>query len=133
MPINHLYFCDKMIKKFMHKYDDLSVELICDIIEEVLLKASENYFSYNLVQDHPEFCKQCGACCKSINCQYFNGKTCDEYNTRFEACAEWPYYQIDSGSFDSGLMLDPYCNFALELASMKIDEQLKKYSDLNDM
>lgn len=132
MPINHLNFVDKMIKHFSHQYNDLPLDLVCDIIEEVLLTASENYFSYNLVQEHPEFCKQCGACCKSINCEFFNGRTCDEYATRYDACAEWPYYEINTGDFDAGLMLDPYCNFAVELAIMKIDERLKEYRDLNE-
>lgn len=128
MPINHLYFIDKMIKKFTKKYDDdIPIDIVIDIIEEVLLTASENYFSYNLVQEHPEFCKQCGSCCKTINCPHLENGICTEYATRPEACAEWPYYEIYTDDFDSGLMLDPYCNLALELATLKIDERLQEY------
>lgn len=128
MPINHLSFIDKMIKTFIRKYDGiLPTSLILEIIEETLLKYPENFFSYNMVQEHPEFCKQCGACCKSIDCEYFNGKTCDTYVTRPEACAEWPYYEINTGDFDAGLMLDPHCNLALELAIMKLTERLEEY------
>ena len=135
MPINHLKFINKMINKFIRLYPNLSINLIVDIIEEVLIKAPDNYFSYNMVQEHPELCKQCGQCCKNINfkCEHFNGRTCDEYATRYDACAEWPYYHIDTGDFDSGLWLDPHCAMALGLASLRINEKLKEYSDMYEM
>ena len=44
-----------------------------------------------------EFCKKCGACCKQREqpCKYFNGRTCDEYYSRWDVCAEFPYYEIN--------------------------------------
>lgn len=134
MPINHLKFVKKMLDEYTMKYPELEDDLIADIIDEVLLLAPDNYFTYDLVQEHPEMCKQCGECCKTIACKYFNGKTCDEYATRFDACREWPYFEIDN---ITGLSLDPACNFAVELAKMILDERFK-YNielleiDLND-
>lgn len=134
MPINHLKFIKKMLDKYSLKYPQLESDLIADIIDEVLMMAPDTYFTYELVQEHPEMCKQCGECCKTIDCKYFNGKTCDEYETRFDACTEWPYYEIGP---DSGLSMDPGCQFAVKLAEMILDERFK-YNielleiDLND-
>jgi len=127
MPINHLKFIKKMIDKYTMKYPQLEDDLIADIIDTVLMRASENYFTFEMVQDYPEFCKQCGECCKTINCKYFNGKTCDEYATRFDACLEWPYYEIDT---DSGLSMDPGCQFAVKLAEMVLDAEFQHNIDL---
>lgn len=132
MPVNHLRFINEMMKKYTWEYD-LPTDLIASIVEEVLLLAPDSYFTFNMVQDHPEMCKQCGQCCSTINCKYFNGKTCDEYATRYDACAEWPYYEVNSGDFDAGLMLDPDCALAIGLAQMQIEKRLNEYSDLNDM
>ena len=41
--------------------------------------------------------------------------------------AEFPFYEID---YKAGLMLDPGCNFAMELAKMVLDEKLKGYIKL---
>ena len=134
MPINHLKFAKKMLDKYSLKYPQLEDDLIADIVDEVLIQAPDNYFTYEMVQKYPEFCKQCGECCKSISCKYFNGKTCDEYATRFDECTSWPYYEIDNMS---GLSLDPGCQFAMQLAEMVLDERFK-YNielleiDLND-
>lgn len=127
MPINHLKFIKKMIDRYTIKYPQIEDDLIADIIDVVLMRASENYFTFEMVQDHPEFCKQCGECCKTINCKYFNGKTCDEYATRFDACLEWPYYEIDT---DSGLLMDPACQFAVKLAEMVLDAEFQHNIDL---
>lgn len=128
MALNHI----KFIKKILDRYHDtcyptLSDDFIADVVSEVLQEAPDSYFTYDMVQEHPEFCKQCGACCGTIDCQYFNGKTCDEYATRWEACTEFPFYEID---YKAGLMLDPGCHFAMELAKMVLDEKFKGYIEL---
>lgn len=127
MPINHLKFIKKMIDKYTMKYPQMEDNLIADIIDTVLMRAPENYFTFEMVQEHPEFCKECGECCKTIDCKYFNGKTCDEYATRFDACLEWPYYEID---IDSGLSMDPGCQFAIKLAEMVLDKEFQHNIDL---
>lgn len=121
--INHIKFCHKMIHKYESKYSQLPIDIFVDIIDIVLNRAPGMYFTYEQVQEHPEFCKQCGACCKTLDCKYFNGKTCDEYATRFDACAEFPWYEING---ETGLMLDPYCQFAVKLAEMVLEEELDK-------
>ena len=55
----------------------------------------------------------------------FNGRTCDEYYTRPEECAEFPYHYINSG--EEGLILDPGCQLALRLAEMQIDKDIQRY------
>jgi len=127
MPINHLKFIKKMLDKYTLKYPNIGDEMVADIIETVLLQAPDSYFTYNMVQEHPEFCKQCGDCCRTIDCQYFNGKTCNEYETRFDACTEWPFYVID---YNSGLMLDPGCQFAIKLAEMVLDNEFEHYIEM---
>lgn len=127
MPINHLKFIKKMIDKYTMKYPYVEDDLIADIIDTVLMRASENYFTFEMVQEHPEFCRQCGECCKTIQCKYFNGKTCDEHATRFDACREWPYYEVD---VDSGLSMDPACQFAIKLAEMVLDAEFQHNIDL---
>ena len=113
-----------MLDKYHNKYSlFLSDDCIADIISEVLLEAPDMYFTYEMVQEYPEFCAKCGACCKTIDCQYFNGRTCDEYATRFEACAEFPFYEID---YQSGLMLDAGCQLALKLAEKVLDEKFEE-------
>jgi len=124
--INHIrfckYFCDKYHKKY---YPKLSDDIIADIVDTVLNLAPDTYFTYELVQEHPEFCKQCGLCCSQAVCplKCFNGKTCDEYATRPDACAEFPFYEIGN---DSGLILDPGCQFSVKLAEMILDKDFKK-------
>ena len=128
MALNHIKFIKKMLDRYHDAcYPTLSDDFIADVVSEVLQEAPDSYFTYDMVQEHPEFCKQCGACCSTIDCQYFNGKTCDEYATRWEACPEFPFYEID---YKAGLMLDPGCNFAMELAKMVLDEKLKGYIKL---
>ena len=127
MPINSL----KFLQKFIVKYDrviDLPTDIIADIIVTVLLDASERYFTYDMVQEHPEFCKKCGMCCRQrgVECEHFNGRTCNDYAARFNNCAEFPFYDIDG---EKGLMLDPACNFAVKLAEMVLDEEMQKELD----
>ena len=85
------------------------------------------YFTYEMVQEFPEFCKQCGMCCVTVDCAYFNGRTCDEYATRFDACTEFPWYDING---ETGLILDPNCQFAINLAEMMLDKEFRKLTDL---
>ena len=93
-----------------------------------MLDAPGQYFTYDMVQEHPELCDKCGACCEQRGepCKYFNGRTCDDYGARFDVCAEFPFYEING---EEGLMLDPGCNFALRLAEMQIDKDIKREID----
>lgn len=134
MPINPEKFILKMINKFDGKYN-LPHDILVDVIVTVLNDAPDLYFTYDMVQEHPEFCRKCGSCCRQrdMDCEYFNGRTCDEYYTRKEYCAEFPYYEIDTNGVGRGLILDPGCNFALKLAEMVLDTELKKQElSLND-
>ena len=132
MPVNHLKFLKILLDKFVNEYSDLPVDVVSDIIVTILIDAPERYFSYDMVQEHPEFCKKCGECCKQARfgknddepCEYFNGRTCDDYYARYDACAEFPYYT------DQGLMLDPGCQFAKKLAEMQIKKELNRYRDM---
>ena len=130
MPINHLKFIKKMLDKYSLKYPQLEDDLIADIIDEVLMMAPDIYFTYDMVQKHSEMCKQCGECCKTIDCKYFNGKTCDEYESRFDVCAEFPYYEING---EEGLMLDPGCQFALKLAELQLEKEIKHNIELLEL
>lgn len=123
MPINQLKFIKFFLDKYTKKYSDLPTDIISDIIVTVLIDAPESYFSYNMVQEHPEFCKKCGACCKQREqpCEYFNGRTCDDYYARWDVCAEFPYFEING---EEGLMLDPGCQFAIKLAEMQIEKEI---------
>ena len=128
MPINHIrvckYFCDKYYDKY---YPQLPVDIIADIVDVTLNQAPDNFFTWDMVQEHPEFCKQCGACCSTIDCKYFNGKTCDEYATRYDACVEFPFYDING---ETGLMLDYSCHFSMKLAEMVLDKEFEKNLEL---
>lgn len=125
--INHLKFCKIMIDKYYTLYPFLGKDMVADIVDVTLNRAADNFFTWDMVQKHPEFCKQCGACCATIDCQYFNGKTCDEYATRFSACEEFPWYEING---ETGLILDPNCQFALKLAEMILNKEFQKYIEL---
>lgn len=127
MPINSLSFLLKFIRKYDNKID-LPTDIVVDIVATVLLDAPGQYFTYDMVQEHPEFCRKCGMCCRQrgVECEHFNGRTCDDYTARFNNCAEFPFYDIDG---EKGLMLDPNCNFALKLAEMVLDEEMKKEID----
>lgn len=131
MPINQLKFIKFFLDKFFKKYSGLPTDIIADIIVTVLIDAPELYFSYDMVQEYPEFCKRCGSCCKQTRfrqggkpCEYFNGRTCDDYYARFDACAEFPYYEING---EAGLFLDPGCQFALKLAEMQIEKDIQRF------
>ena len=115
-----------MIQKYEKKYPQLPTDILVDVIDEVLVQAPDSYFTYEQVQENPDFCKKCGACCSTISCQYFNGKTCDEYATRFDACTEFPWYDING---ETGLMLDAGCNFAVKLAEMVLDKKFQEEID----
>lgn len=128
MSYNHVKFVKKMCDKYIDKYkEQIPIGIILDIIETTLITVPDSYFSYDMVQEHPEFCKKCGLCCKTLNCKYFNGKTCDNYEARFHNCSEFPYYDIDNYEFRQGLILDPSCNFAIKLAEMVLEKQFESY------
>lgn len=128
--INQLRFCLKMIQKYEKIYPKMDIDLLVDIIDMTLNRTPENFFTWDQVQENPQFCKQCGACCRTIDCQYFNGKTCDEYATRFDACVEFPYYEING---ESGLMLDASCNLATKLAEQVLDAEFSKQIELLEL
>ena len=126
--INHLRFCKYFCDKYHNKYyPDISDDIIADIVDTVLNLAPGVYFTYEMVQEFPEFCKQCGMCCVTVDCDYFNGRTCDEYATRFDACTEFPWYEING---ETGLILDPNCEVAVNLAEMMLDKEFRKLIDL---
>jgi len=129
VPINSLKFAKIFLDKFHREYPELPSDVIADIIGTVLFEVPDSYFDYNLVQDHSEFCDQCGSCCKQRDqpCRYFNGKTCDEYESRFDVCAEFPYYEING---EEGLMMDPGCKFAIRLAEMQLEKEMKHNIEL---
>ena len=123
--INHLRFCKYFCDKYHNQYyPDLPDDMIADIVDTTLNRTPGVFFTYDMVQKFPEFCKQCGMCCVSVGCQYFNGRTCDEYATRFDVCAEFPYYEING---DEGLMLDPGCKFAIALAEREIQKDIERF------
>lgn len=125
--INHIKFCLKMIQKFEKIYPQMPTDILVDIIDVALNIAPDNYFTYEQVQEHPEFCEKCGNCCKSLSCADFNGKTCDDYESRYDACKEFPWFEINN---ESGLMLDCDCPFANKLAEMVLEEEFKRNYDL---
>ena len=125
--INDLKFNLNMIRKFEKKYPQIPLEILVDIIDVVLNRASNIYFNYELVQKHPEFCIKCGKCSETLDCKYFNGKTCDEYSSRFDSCKEYPAYDLVN---ETGLILECECNFSNSLAELVLDEELKKNLDL---
>ena len=59
MTYNHVKFVKKMCDKYIDKYKgQIPVGIILDIIETTLITVPDSYFSYDMVQEHPEFCKQ---------------------------------------------------------------------------
>lgn len=125
--INHLKFCKIMIDKYLQIYPEIPIDMVCDIVDTVLNIAPGVYFSWEQVQQYPELCKQCGMCCTTVGCNYFNGRTCDEYATRFSSCEEFPWYEING---DTGLILDPNCQFAMKLAEMVLDKEFDRHIQL---
>ena len=117
------YFCDKYHDKY---YPELPDDMIADIVDTTLNQTPGVFFTYEMVQEFPQFCRKCGMCCTTVGCQYFNGRTCDEYATRFDACAEFPWHDIDNG----GLILDPNCQFAMKLAEMVLDREFDRHIKL---
>ena len=109
--INHLKFCLKMIQHYEKEYPQLPKEIIADIVDEVLNMAPDSYFTWEQVQENPNFCKQCGACCRTLDCKYFNGRTCDEYATRYDACAEFPWYEINGKLYFGEMTFSPFSGF----------------------
>ncbi len=116
-----------MIQKFEKLYPDLPIDILVDIIDVTLNRAPGLFFTRNQVNDHPEFCIECGNCCKDLDCEYFNGKTCDDYGVRYAFCREFPLYDLNG---DAALLLYPDCNFAIKLAEMVLDEEIKKNVNL---
>ncbi len=125
--INKIKFNLNMIHKFEKNYPQMPIEILVDIIDVVLNRASSIYFNYEQIQEHPEFCIKCGNCCQDLNCEYFNGETCDDYDSRFDACKEFPSYEILN---ETGLILDCECHFANKLAEMVLNEEFQKNIDM---
>lgn len=125
--INHIKFNLDMIKIFEEKYPQIPLDILVDIIDVVLNRAPDVYFNFEQVQNHPEFCIKCGQCCQKIGCEYFNGKTCDNYDSRLHACKEFPFYDLIR---HMGLMLECECHFANKLAELVLDDELQKNLDL---
>ena len=116
--INHIKFCLGMIHKYEKLYPQMPTEILVDIIDVVLNRAPDNYFTYEQVQEHSELCEMCGKCCEGLACADFNGRTCDGYGSRFDACKEFPWYDINN---HTGLMLDCECPFARKLAERELN------------
>ena len=125
--INHMRFCLDMIHKYEMEYSEMPTDILVDIIDVVLNRAPTLYFSYQQVQDHPEFCNKCGNCCIDLDCEYFDGKICNEYESRFDSCREFPSYEILN---ETGLMLDCDCHFAKKMAEMALDKEFKRNYEL---
>ena len=128
--INHIKFCLLMIQRYEKQYPDLPVDILADVVDVVLNRAPAKYFTYEQVQDNPDFCNQCGACCRTLDCKFFNGVNCDEYATRYYACTEFPFYEIND---DTGLILDPTCAFAVKLAEIALDKEIQHNMELLDV
>lgn len=125
--INHTRFNLEMIQKFEARYPQIPLEILTDIVDVVLNRAPGIYFSFDMVQNHPEFCTKCGECCRNLSCKYFNGTTCDDYYSRFNACMEFPVFDING---EVGLMLECECDFAKSLAEMVLNEEIMKNMEL---
>ena len=121
--INSIKFNLNMIHLFEKRYPQMPLEISVDIIDVVLNRASNIYFSYEQVQEHQEFCAKCGKCCQTLDCEYYNGRTCDEYESRYDACKEYTSYELLN---DTGLILDCDCHFANSLAEMVLDKEFQK-------
>lgn len=122
-------FVLKCLDKFKTKYD-IGDDLIEDIIRQVLVDASNVYFTYDVIQENNDLCIKCGNCCMNLDCEHFNGKTCDDYGARFDACREYPSYEILN---QTGLILDESCCFALKLAYKIIDGEIRKNMELMEL
>ena len=116
------------LDKYTKKYPNLPADIVADIVLTICDEAPDSYFSYEMVQERSDLCAKCGACCRQRGdpCRYFNGRTCDDYGARFDVCAEFPFYTIDD---KSGLWLDPGCKFALRLADIQIEKEIKRTID----
>ncbi len=125
--INHIKFSLNMIKKFEKEYPQIPLDILVDIIDVVLNRAPAIYFNYEQVQNHPEFCIKCGYCCININCKDFNGRTCDDYDSRPDICKEYPFYSLAGYS---GLKTDCECHFAIKLAEFVLDDEIQKHLEL---
>lgn len=121
--INHIRFCLEMIQKFERRYPQIPTDILSDIVDVVLNRAPALYFSYDQVQEHQELCAKCGNCCRTLNCRYFNGKTCDEHDSRYKACREFPSYDLNN---ETGLILDCECDFAVRLAETVLEKEFQK-------
>ena len=128
MPFSDLQFIKHLLKVFYEKYPDLGIDLISDIIEETLIGAPNLFFSRELVQDNADFCIKCGYCCRELECDNFNGKSCNDYENRSKVCRDYPFYEI---GFETGISLDVQCNYSVKLAEMVLDKRLKVYTDLD--
>jgi hypothetical protein len=128
--INRLKFSLVMIKRYERLYPQMPTDILTDIIDVVLNRAPDSYFSYEDIQDHPEMCSRCGKCCATLGCRHFNGKTCDGYDSRYDACREFPFYDLNN---ETGIMLDVECDFALRLAENVLDEDFERNMELLDL
>lgn len=121
--LNYIKFCKIMMDKYSKQYPQIDINIVADIVDVTLNRAPDSYFTWEQIQNHPEFCSKCGGCCKTLDCEHFNGKTCDMYETRYDACKEYPFYKIYK---ESGLILDPTCDFAINLAEKILDKEFEK-------
>ena len=119
-------FCQKLIQKYIREYPNLSPDLIADIVDEVIIQVPNMYFNYELIQQHQEFCRKCGVCCRTLNCKYFDGKECLEWVTRPHVCSEFPLY--DNG--EVGLSTDRGCRFAVKMAEFVLDKKIQEYGEI---
>lgn len=116
---------------FSQKYPNLESSMIEDIVNQVLIDAPDYYFSLERVQENQDLCIMCGKCCEDIGfCEHFNGRTCDNYDERFEYCKRYPYDEILN---ESVLLWDIDCNYALKLAEMALDEEFRKNIELMEV
>jgi hypothetical protein len=125
--INHVKFSLNMIRKYERKYPQIPTDILVDIIDVVLNQAPDSYFTYQQVQEHPEFCIRCGKCCENLGCSSFDGRLCAEYESRYDACREFPFYEINN---TTGLMLDCECHFANCMAEKALDEEFERNFEL---
>ena len=128
MSFSDLQFVKTLLKTFYNKYPDLGIELISDIIDETLIAAPNIFFNRELVRDNQDLCLKCGFCCRELDCDNFNGKSCNDYKNRSSICRDYPFYEI---GFETGISLDVQCNYSVKIAEIVLERRFKAYIDFD--
>ena len=116
-------FSDMLIETLIELNPGMSENYIKVFVEKVV-ETDAGFISKEYVLKNQDFCKQCGICCKDMDCPELNGKLCGIWYRRPEICSLYPYWEVPGEAH--GIHFVPMCSYAFKVVLYRCMKILRK-------